>query len=1164
MAEDSNTKKPLWKRILKWVTITAAVVVGLFSLIMTILVLYLTPSRLTPLVEKYATDYLDGELKVKKVELSFWSTFPKLTLDVDSLCIISHSLRGLTPEQQATLPADADSLLTLRGFHGAINPFPLIVGRISLHDVVFDTPTANIIQVTDSISNYQIIPPSEDNDTTSTTSIPDISINSFKILNAKPLRYRSLPDSVDITAGLENVDLNGPEAPIYRLTIEGNTKLPMLADFNFNDITFGLDGNVDWSAKNPYQADLSDVIITLDEYSAKFSANVDFTDETILNSFQAKIADFPVQSALAHVPADLKELVAPLKTDLKPSLEVQLKEPWTVNDSILPSMTATLDIPSATATYENITLKKIKGKLLVDFDGKNIDGSKFELKDCCVMGDGVDFDLEATITNVMSDPRVKGWFKGEIDLSNIPATLAKAMPLTISGRIEGDSKFEFAMSELSEEEFHEIQASGNINFYNLKAHMPETFDVYIRKGEFQFGTSDSFVKGGQRVDSLLRVSLNIDTLAATAQGMNVELKNFKAGLGTANRHSSSDTTAINPFGGRISVERLKFDSPADTMRARLKDAAITGSLKRYQGNAKAPQIDLGITAGRMMFGQGLNKVSLKETELTVNLNKKITVKKKDTVDAATKAARMAERHAADSIAALKAAANGDIDMSVDRETRKLLKQWEYKGSLKAQRGSLTTPYFPLRNRLTNIDLRFNNDSIVLTKLLYKAGQSDFLISGTVSNIRKALTSKHDNTIGVTLSVKSDTINVNEIVKALFAGPTLAAQTDSAAVWGSDTDVESNRLAAQAESTTPTGPFVLPHNINAQFRMRANNILYSDLELSNFRGDLLLYDGAINLRNLSASADVGSVSLNGLYSSANPDSLQFGLGMNIKNFKIEKLYSMIPGIDTLLPAMQSFAGVVNADVAVTTDIEQNMDINIPSMRAAVKIEGDSLVLMDPETFKTVSKWLLFKNKDKNMIDHMSVEIVVENSVIELYPFMFDIDRYRLGVMGSNDLAMNLNYHVSILKSPIPFKFGINIKGTPEKMKIRLGRAKVKENMIGERQVLADNTRVNLVEQINKAFRQGLSKAKLGKLNFSGTHSASSTAASGSTASGASTSGLTSGKTSGVTSGVNASPLQFIPGSADDDRLTYTDTLRMISAGLLANPDTARYRLTLPTK
>jgi hypothetical protein len=1139
VAKQPKEQKPLWKRIVKWVGITAAVIVGLFSLIMTILVLYLTPSRLTPMVEKYATDYLDGELKVAKVELSFWSTFPKLTLDIDSLCIISHSLRDLTPEQLAALPADADSLMTLRGFHGAINPFPLLVGRISLHDVVFDTPTANIIQVTDSIGNYQIIPPSEDNDTTSTTSIPDISINSFKILNAKPLRYRSLPDSVDITAGLENVDLDGPEAPIYRLTIEGNTKLPMLADFNFNDITFGLDGNVDWSAKNPYQADLSDVVITLDEYSAKFSANVDFTDETVLNSFKAKISDFPVQSALAHVPADFKELVAPLKTDLKPSLEMQLKEPWTVNDSILPSLTATLDIPSATATYENITLKKVKGKLLVDFDGKNIDSSKFELKDCCVMGDGVDFDLEATVTNAMSDPRVKGWFKGEIDLSNIPATIAKELPCTISGRVEGNSEFEFAMSELSEEEFHEIQATGNLNFYNIKAHMPETFDVYIRKGEFKFGTSDSFVKGGQRVDSLLRVSLNIDTLAATAQGMNVELKNFKAGLGSANRHSSSDTTAINPFGGKISVERLKFDSPADTLRARLKDASITGSLQRYQGNAKAPQIDLGISAGRIMFGQGLNKVSLKETELTVNLNKKITVKKKDTnVDAATKAARRAERHAADSIAALQAAANGNIDMTLDKDSRKLLRQWDYKGSLKAKKGNLTTPYFPLRNRLTNIDLRFNSDSIVLSKLLYKAGQSDFLISGTVSNIRKALTSKRDNTLGITLSVKSDTINVNEIVKALFAGPSVAAATDSAAIWN-DNDSDATKLELKAE-TTPTQPFILPHNINAQFRMRAENILYSDLELKNFRGDLLLYDGALNLRNLSASADVGSVSLNGLYSSANPDSLQFGLGMKIDKFKIEKLYSIIPGIDTLMPAMQNFAGVVNADVAVTTDLEQNMDINIPSLRAAIKIEGDSLVLIDPDTFKTISKWLLFKNKDKNMIDHMSVEVVVENSVIELYPFMFDMDRYRLGVMGSNDLAMNLNYHVSVLKSPIPFKFGINVKGTPEKLKIRLGRAKVKENMIGERQLLADNTRINLVEQINKAFRQGLSKAKLGKLNFSGT-----------------------GRKNGVTSGVSSSAMQSVLGSADDDRLTYADSLRMISAGVIENPDTARYRLTIPT-
>ena len=88
------------------------------------------------------------------------------------------------------------------------------------------------------------------------------------------------------------------------------------------------------------------------------------------------------------------------------------------------------------------------------------------------------------------------------------------------------------------------------------------------------------------------------------------------------------------------------------------------------------------------------------------------------------------------------------------------------------------------------------------------------------------------------------------------------------------------------------------------------------------------------------------------------------------------------------------------------------------------------------------------------------------------------------MGNNDLAMNLNYHVSVLKSPIPFKFGINIKGTPENMKIRLGGAKVKENMVVERVTLVDTTRINLVKEMDRVFRRGVRKARLKSLNARG--------------------------------------------------------------------------------
>lgn len=192
--------------------------------------------------------------------------------------------------------------------------------------------------------------------------------------------------------------------------------------------------------------------------------------------------------------------------------------------------------------------------------------------------------------------------------------------------------------------------------------------------------------------------------------------------------------------------------------------------------------------------------------------------------------------------------------------------------------------------------------------------------------------------------------------------------------------------------------------------------------------------------------------------------------------------MLPAVDSLMPLLRDVNGIINADIVATTALDPQMNIDLPSLSAALKISGDSLVLLDAETFRKIGKWLLFKNKGHNMVDHMSVELTIDDSQLQLYPFMFDIDRYKLGVMGGNDLAMNYKYHISVLKSPIPFKFGINVSGNPDKMKIRLGGAKFKEKMVGQSIAITDTTRVNLLRTINNAFRKGVKKNRVGRLRF----------------------------------------------------------------------------------
>lgn len=1126
----------MWKKILKTVGITAGVVVGLFLTVCTLIVWILTPARLTPLVERQASKFLMADVRADRIELTFWHTFPKMTLEVDSLSVVSRSLDALPDSVAETLPADARRLLEIGSFSGALNVPALAAGHISLYDVAFDDVAVNLLQVNDSVANYAIVPPSEEEaDSVAAFAVPYVSINSFTINNARSIRFRSLRDSTDIALTLEAVKLGGSGQPVYTLSAAGGIAMPLLSDFNFDRLGFGADGSIVWRRETPLAVEFDDFEMYADELKAVVSASLDFTADPLVNSFSLKAADLPVEPLLSHCPAEYREMTEPLKTDMKLSLEMSLLRPWALGDTVMPGVEAMIDIPECKATYETLKINKFALKADVRYDfAANADNTSLDIKRFLLAGNALDVDMSVKIDRLLTDPFISGDFSGNINLSRLPARLKARVPGTVSGIVSGECDYRFALSDLNRDSFHKLTASGQLEIRDFHADIEDKVNAFAGHTVLKFGTTGSFVKDDVKVDSLLQVSLKIDTLSAVGGGVDVELRELMAGIGTVNRRSSVDTTEINPFGGRINVGLLKFVAIHDSLRFWLRNPDIKASLRRYKGEKRLPVINMNASMDGLLFGQKKLKVAVKSPELDVSMHMRpkrdASARRKHLADSLGISVDSLVRRFSSAVVDTMPAM-GDIDFALSGEERNILRRWDLSGSLRAAGGVLVVPSFPVRNSLKNIDLSFSTDSIKLRNMLYRAGGSDFLVNGSISNLRRALLSRRRRTpVDIDFSVISDSINVNQIVNALFSGTSASPNDEIEQEWG-DLDIDRGNIDNAQTDSAGAHPLLVPRNIDARLKVRADRVLYSDLQMSDFHGDVLVFDGAVNLRNLGATTDVGTIALNGLYSAPDPEDMQFGLGMKVDRFRLDRLNEIVPAIDSLMPMLKEFSGIVNADVAVTTDIDRNMDINIPSLKAAIKIEGDSLVLLDADTFKSLSKWLMFKNKKRNMIDHMTVEAVIENSTVELYPFMFNIDRYRLGVMGSNDMAMNMNYHVSVLKSPIPFKFGINIKGTPEKMKIKVGGAKFKDNMVIERQAIADNTRINLVQQIDKVFRKGVTKARLGRLQFSGKGGKSNAPAMPATPS--------------------------MPGFLSDDALSPADSLRFIQQGLIENPDSVRF-------
>ena len=196
----------------------------------------------------------------------------------------------------------------------------------------------------------------------------------------------------------------------------------------------------------------------------------------------------------------------------------------------------------------------------------------------------------------------------------------------------------------------------------------------------------------------------------------------------------------------------------------------------------------------------------------------------------------------------------------------------------------------------------------------------------------------------------------------------------------------------------------------------------------------------------------------------------GLDLDMEDVKVEKLIALFPSIDTLVPMLRSFEGVLDCQITATCRMDSTMSLIMPSINSSCYLHGDNMVLLDGETFTEISKTLMFKNKKRNMIDSISV-----------FPFLVEMDRYKVAVGGTHNLDMTFNYHLSVLKSPVPFKLGIDITGNLDDFKYKITKCKYKDIFKPAKQAELDSTRKNIRKDIRDAVRKQIEEAapELGK-------------------------------------------------------------------------------------
>ncbi len=1076
-------------KVLMWtsISIIAIIALGLGSIVW-----ILSPEQLTKISEKYANEYLNATVKIERVELTIWKTFPYATIDVDNLTIISHGFDSLSANERAKLPAYSDTLISTRKFHAGINIVKALSQQFILQDIMIDAPRINLVTYSPSVTNYDIVPPSD-----SESSIPEISLNSFEISNCRGINYFSAPDSTEVNINLSAAQFIEGKKDKYQLVIKGNSSVTIGNEPIITALPYSIDGIIGWDAKKPLHLSLDDWKISILDFPIKMNLDLSLEPSMILKSFEMESGPINIMSIFSALPPDLATQVKDVNTNMTVTINSKLTSPYDFSLGNIPSITADIIIPpSFIESKKSGRLNKIAMTASADINGSNLDKSYIKLKEFAIEGRSLRFNINGIADNLISDPNIIGEISGKGNISKIISVFRIPVDFEVSGTIIADTKFKLHKSDLNRKSYQKINVDGWVTLNNFKYfNSADSTHIFTKSSRFTLGTNSTVHKGDTTFRNLLTASITIDTLSASVPDYTVMLKNIKLGAGSAgNLKSVMDTSEFKPLGMKIAAERFRMIG-ADSSRISLRDFGGGISFLKFATGSKKPIININISAKRASYRDKSSRMSITDglfnfhavpririSRLKMRIDSLAAIYPQLSHDSLTVMAQKLRRKNPN----MAKKASEELDLSMDSGLKAIMGRWNIHGTITAKRGRAFSPYFPIRNTLNDINLDFSFDSIIINNAKYRAGNSMFDIKGGIHNMRTTLNGRNRRPLSLNFDIYSDTLDVNELIKTAFAGSAYAASSDKIDMTSSDTDADFDKLAKQATENTDTTSLtaiIIPGNIDADIDIRSKYGVYANMIFHDLSTCLQMHDGAASINRFEAKSNMGDVNLSALYAAPSKKQIKFAFELGMSNVQLDEFVKLIPALDTIMPLLNSMDGIIQAEIAASTEVDSSMNIIMPSLEAAVKLHGDSLVLFDSETFSKVSKMLRFKNKKRNLIDNMTVELLIKNSELDLFPFMFTMDRYKLGVMGHNDLALNLNYHVSVLKSPIPFKFGLNITGNADNMKFRLGKARYKEGNFPERTRIVSDTRINLRKQIEDVLNRGAHAALASKLGVS---------------------------------------------------------------------------------
>ena len=1170
---------------------------------------YLTPDRLTSILNREMSEYFNADVEVKDARFTFWSTFPRFMIETDSVTIVSRTLDGQPKKVMDALPADARFLASADRFSGGINIVKLLGGRYELRNIDIDGLRLNMVSYNDSVNNYDILPKDDEDN----KQVPFFTCNLINVTNPKGLKAYFAATDTKAEVELDSAVMRRLHSDKdYDLAIRGKVTAETSNFRILDSFPFGLEGNVALNFK-PFGLKFSDFDVDLGSIRGRLNMSMDLEGDMKINNFDYDLSVLNLMKLLRSFPGlDFSDLSS-IQTDLDISATARLTAPYKFSSVELPSLELDFNVPAGRIDYDfkngkdyGFEHNAFTGRLM--FDGKNPKKSYFDFTPLQFSCEGISCVLEGKISNLLDRPLVETQITGMADLANAYNYLSALSVYDLDGKINLEGNMSFCLESLSsegiEQGLHDFRFDVNAEAADLSGKFSE-LDFRIGSGKLVLH-SEGVDPDPQRPFDLPvvvtvdaeNISLShpasdlqcnigsvegatsitsLDNINAFAPQLDVSLSGIDAEMGGTDLKCSQldisttlpplesnliipdgltfkgndftmgnagiNHTAVKGFSGKITGLRGGGNSHLDFSSSSLSsvakglykidatdlDASVSmafspsvevkgGSLKAskfsFVGN-QGDKVMATTLACNAVLASGSSGILLKEGKLSaadllysepggsvVKATKfactasGVTEKIKTSMGASSLDMKFPEASlklqdvdvALDYVSGIKSFKTGGetlrdiltsqpdastleraphsdpfIMASLPEKARRFINSHDVALKFKSKGGRFDTPSFSGDNVLSDIDLSLDMNSLVINHLGVRSHSTGATLSGSATNLREFLTSKTPVPLKMKFDVALDTVNINELARSYV---------DGQKKQGHPMEMADRSIASPEDSVA----VLIPRNLEAEFHVSARESVYMSLHLYDLFGTVRVKDGIATVDNFNISADFGHADLGLVYDTSDMQKMGVQAKMDLEDIDVVSFFRHFHTLLLMMPEMENLKGNVSLDLDGSLDLFPDMCVNMPSLDATVGLKGWNLTVRQNKFIHRLARKLLIRKEGDLKIADVNVTAHVRDNLLELYPFDFEVEKYLLHVLGTNNFNGDLYYHIDVKKSPLPFPFGVNIEGKFADPRIRFGlpgyeRKKAQE--ITSDVMISDN--MNLVREVKYYVKEFIRKA-----------------------------------------------------------------------------------------